>query len=337
MLERSPRLSSTLMRPATVWAEPLKHIVETCAARRGISASSFARAAGVSLDSLGPRASMDALYRVWAEAMRDERRALPSMVAEALPLERLGPYGFALLTASSGAESLRFAARAYPWINGRTTLRVRDEQSTRVTLDVAAPTSIGEAASHVAIVSHVLFGLRRIVGEGAVRSVRFHQRAPKYARDLDAMLACRVEWDARVTEVEVDRARLDARPPLASPETSAVLRSHIERALSAGRASALTSMVEALAIGATAAELAARARVSDRTVRRRFASESTTLRSARDAARAERALTLLGEPGKSVTEVALALGFADSSTFARAFRRWHGASPSSVRPQRKPR
>jgi AraC family transcriptional regulator len=47
--------------------------------------------------------------------------------------------------------------------------------------------------------------------------------------------------------------------------------------------------------------------------------------------RIERAKALLAQPARSVTEIALALGFAETSSFSAAFRRMTGSSPSAFR------
>ena len=39
----------------------------------------------------------------------------------------------------------------------------------------------------------------------------------------------------------------------------------------------------------------------------------------------------LRQPGMSITQLAFLLGFADVSSFSRAFRKWYGASPSQLR------
>ena len=53
--------------------------------------------------------------------------------------------------------------------------------------------------------------------------------------------------------------------------------------------------------------------------------------------RVERAaVQLLYNPGMSITEIALGCGFSSSSTFARAFKAFHGISASEFRKNRKP-
>ncbi|PKM21384.1 MAG: AraC family transcriptional regulator, partial [Gammaproteobacteria bacterium HGW-Gammaproteobacteria-14] len=68
--------------------------------------------------------------------------------------------------------------------------------------------------------------------------------------------------------------------------------------------------------------------MSGRTMRRRLAEEGTSYQQELDAVREKLARDYFRRGGQSVTEVAMMLGFADSSAFAKAFRRWTGMSPS---------
>lgn len=68
--------------------------------------------------------------------------------------------------------------------------------------------------------------------------------------------------------------------------------------------------------------------MSGRTLRRKLAEEGTTYQRELDAVRQKIAEDYFRRGGTSVTELALGLGFADSSAFAKAFRRWTGASPT---------
>jgi len=72
--------------------------------------------------------------------------------------------------------------------------------------------------------------------------------------------------------------------------------------------------------------------VSPRTLRRRLAKEGTTLSRLLDEARLHRARNYLQHtPATTVTEIAQVLGYADETSFRRAFKRWTGESPKAYR------
>lgn len=71
--------------------------------------------------------------------------------------------------------------------------------------------------------------------------------------------------------------------------------------------------------------------MTSRTLNRRFNQIGTNYRDLLDKYRYERALRLLEKKMKSITEVAYELGYADISSFTRAFKRWSGGvSPSTL-------
>jgi AraC-like DNA-binding protein len=68
--------------------------------------------------------------------------------------------------------------------------------------------------------------------------------------------------------------------------------------------------------------------MSGRTLSRKLAEDSTTYQQILDAVREKLATEYFSRGGESVTQIALVLGFTDSSNFAKAFRRWTGLSPT---------
>lgn len=71
--------------------------------------------------------------------------------------------------------------------------------------------------------------------------------------------------------------------------------------------------------------------LSSRSLQRRLREEATSYAEVAESLRKEKAQLLLRDRHLTVYEVGFLLGYADSSAFYRAFRRWHGISPSKFR------
>jgi AraC-like DNA-binding protein len=77
--------------------------------------------------------------------------------------------------------------------------------------------------------------------------------------------------------------------------------------------------------------LAANLCISASTLRRRLADEGQTYQGLKDSVRKELAIVWLAEPHISFAEIAARLGFADASSFYKAFRKWSGSNPGHYR------
>jgi AraC-like DNA-binding protein len=105
--------------------------------------------------------------------------------------------------------------------------------------------------------------------------------------------------------------------------------STLERALRA-------RLREALAQGhADAARMAELLGVSERTLQRRLADIGRSFSDVVEDFRREEAARLLASPGLPLVEVASRLGYAEQTSFTRAFRRWTGTTPGAWRDERR--
>jgi AraC-like DNA-binding protein len=68
-----------------------------------------------------------------------------------------------------------------------------------------------------------------------------------------------------------------------------------------------------------------------RTLHRRLAASGTNFRALVDACRYEIARQMLHDSDSDIGRIAYVLDYADTSAFARAFRRWSGTTPSDWR------
>ncbi|MNF70639.1 HTH-type transcriptional regulator VirS [compost metagenome] len=76
---------------------------------------------------------------------------------------------------------------------------------------------------------------------------------------------------------------------------------------------------------------AARLCISASTLRRRLAEEGQTYQALKDSVRKELAILWLADPELSFSDIATRLGFADASSFYKAFRKWCGSNPGHYR------
>ncbi len=72
-------------------------------------------------------------------------------------------------------------------------------------------------------------------------------------------------------------------------------------------------------------------KVEPRSLQRRLKQEGVSFRSLMDDWRRARALALITRTRLPLSEISLALGYADQSIFSRAFQRWYGEAPLSYR------
>ena len=82
-------------------------------------------------------------------------------------------------------------------------------------------------------------------------------------------------------------------------------------------------------------EVSRRLNMSSRTVERRLHEEGSSLRAIKDALRRDLALSRMQKSDQSVARIATSLGYADTSTFFRAFTAWTGCSPTVYRRRTK--
>jgi AraC-like DNA-binding protein len=78
-------------------------------------------------------------------------------------------------------------------------------------------------------------------------------------------------------------------------------------------------------------EIAAHMHITPRTLQRKLQEEHTSFRLLSDLIKQELACSLLNNKNLSIAQIAYRLGYAEPSTFQRAFRIWTGKSPNAFR------
>jgi AraC-like DNA-binding protein len=94
-------------------------------------------------------------------------------------------------------------------------------------------------------------------------------------------------------------------------------------------------LLEELRLGAPSlARLAARMRMSERTLQRNLGREGASMQALLDEVRHQLSLRHLAESKESIAEISFLLGFAEVRACHRAFKRWTGLTPAAYRQAR---
>ena len=152
---------------------------------------------------------------------------------------------------------------------------------------------------------------------------------------------CPVEFEQAFSGVQIDNSVLDQPLPQADPQLAQVHERYTNArlaAISINSASVpeirrwLTARIgPVLPRRSDAAEALG---ISERSLARRLREQGQTFDGLVDDVRREKALQAVADSSSSLPEIAEALGFAEVSTFYRAFRRWTGMPPVRWRKQK---
>ncbi|WP_437631189.1 AraC family transcriptional regulator [Sorangium sp. So ce854] len=314
------------------------------AAAEGVAPAELLAAAGVDPADLAdpdmrfPRAVEARLWCEAARLLRDDCFGLH--LSERLPVDGLGALGFAVRSSGTVGEAYERVARYLRLVARGPSLEIRiDGDVARLRHE---PPRSGPAPSRHAI-EFFLCNLVVLAKRGAdpaftPRAARLRHAAPARVDEHRRLFGAGLRFGEEHDELVIERAFLATPQAHAEPVLCEVLDQHL--ASVAAALPAETSFVER-ARSAIAAELAhgepalpaiaARLRMSPRSVQRRLKEAGTSLSSLLDRLRADLAVRYLSESRDSIPEIAFLLGFSEVSTFHRAFKRWTGVTPATYR------
>ena len=137
------------------------------------------------------------------------------------------------------------------------------------------------------------------------------------------------QFNAERTALVVPASVLDHRLADDDPEQLQILEAQAHARDDLGMVFRLrrTLRILLLAQGASGDQVARLLLMHHRTLNRRLKAEGTTFQELLDEVRFEAACQLLDTARIPITEIAASLGYAETSAFSRAFRRWSGATP----------
>lgn len=255
--------------------------------------------------------------------------------AESPPFRIESPLGYVIASSPTLRESLLLMIR-YQGLHSDVPVLSLDERGDHVALLVRLPEP-PPATSHQ--VEHVCALFKRmcawIVGPTfRLLGVRFRHAGPSSAAEHERIFECPPQFH------QTENALLLARPMLSRPSLFAnpdvlvavqpiASRLLVERQSGDWVLRVRTVLQTQLAAPCRIESVARQLGMSRRTLQRKLAAEGSAFEKVLEECRRDRALELMRE--ETISTVASAIGFSDAQTFARAFRRWTGASPAAHR------
>jgi AraC-like DNA-binding protein len=287
-----------------------------------------------------PRIAAESMMEIWGELGTALGASdLGIELATSSRLEDLGVLGFAVMTAMSAKKGLETFVKYSALLNDTNRWEVAVERRTiEIRLFAERPKTLGARLSHETAIGQMVGAIRQLCGDDAdpVR-VDFQHAAPKSTRMHRDYLRCRVSFDAPHHRLLFDRSLFDAEPRTANEAMFEYLCARTEAELETLMPRPIASRVEgevarAIALGEKhdMRAIAARLAMAERSLRRALERGGTSFRAIVDAARRERACSLLSNGRVAVTRAAFDSGFSDASAFSHACRRWFGRSPSEL-------
>lgn len=321
-------------------------------ARAALALAEGARALGVAMDLavLAPTLRDDArLELIPAEEhlavaraiYEDPRETLGIELAQALPLEITGLWGFLLRSSPTLGDMLRRAERYMRVVNRYTEFALVDHgRQFSMSCPHPDPSPYGRREQVVfTLLGHWMAWGRQLTRMPLrVDEARFRWSGPRDREPFERFFGGTVRFGADEDALWLPSDALQLPLLESTPElgvqfeayaTALVRRMTSPPGLVEGVRHAIA---EGLLSGAAGEEaVAQRLAMTVRTMHRRLKEHHTSFRGLRDDLMRERAEALLRERRVPIAEVSYLLGYGEPSNFHRAFRRWTGRTPAQWR------
>ena len=254
-----------------------------------------------------------------------------------------GAIGFLVQSAPDMRTALDLAVRHYRLHNPNAMIDLAERDSF-ATLRYAILQKGIEGSEHIldeamAIAFNVM---RTLCGQKWLPiEVRFAHASPPELAPFRKFFRAPLRFDAHETALVFARHWLDPAPAGADPLLNKMMAQRVNE-MESHSSEVLVSVIisrmlpSLLAVqGASLAAVAKRVGLGERTLNRRLAVEGTSFMQLREQARHTLARQLLENTRMPANEIAIHLGYANTSALTRAFHRWTGMGPAQWRASRR--
>lgn len=328
-----------MVNEATVSILVVRSILED-AVKAGVAADALCAAVGLNpalLEDPDARIPFPTHVAFWREVVTRSGDAYFGLHSgERFQLPMLGVVGYIAANAANFGEALQrivhysalVSNASVPWCS-------LDAQVGRIGMHIVNP--VHHVVERMLTVL-VMFG-RQLTGiEWAPLTVHFQHPPPPDQSEYRRIFQAPVYFNQPENMAMVARTVLDFPNKRADPELCRYLQRHADNLLvQYARPATFVDQVRHQVLeglrrqDVNAARLARLLGMSPRTLHRRLQEHGTSYQTLLDAVRCDLAHSYLGERHLAIDEVAFLLGFAETSTFYRAFKRWTGVTPGEYR------
>ena len=318
---------------------PLPRNLLDAIADAGVDVADTAREAGVDPAALESGVTFPQAQRFIGVAWRRlDDPAFGLRAGCVLRPERYGISGLTAMASPTFGAALQRKARYNRLVWGDS-YRIRQDTQEFTVLTEAPDESNpwGYSKVDLEFASLITFGRRFASADMAPIKVALRRPEPSFTALYQEVFRCPIAFAQPANSICFSQA--DAKRPLISAEHRAAewlefgARAALEKMDDSGVTPRVRAQLERMLQGdePTLAAIASELCMSERTLQRRLTAEGQTFRRVLDEMRRDVAQRSLAAGKRNVTELAYLLGFEDSNSFYRSFRRWTGTTPESYR------
>ena len=318
-------------------------LLDACGAM-GMDTNALLAAAGLTRDAVSDpdtRIPVEKMTALWREAYaRAGDPDLALHAVEALPFGAYTVIDFMARTSETIGAALARISRYFPLINTVVELPISyaGDDVRLDMIDRRGDSTLPRAYAEYTLAA-VFLRTRLAAGiEFPLVRVEFAYEAPPDFCEHARIFGCEVRFGADRTGFVIARSVWDTPVQRSDSGLTEVLERHAQMLMaqlprvSDAIARVRAAIQDQLKGGDPSLDNVARSLgTSRRSLQRRLADENLTYARVLDDVRSTMARAYLGQRELSIAEVAYLLGFAEQSSFTRAFRRWTGVSPAEFR------
>lgn len=275
--------------------------------------------------------------------------ALPDVPALGLKLgsrynvSTFGIWGFAMRTSRNLKDALTHALRFLPLSTAYCQIGTfQTSDSIGITMDAS---DIPEHLRQFLLERDMATGIN-LLRELSLNSLplkRVELKGPRldYADEITQFCGVEPHFNCEANALLVDRFATEKTLPTYDAYLVRMLEDQCRQQLERRQQNRVTESVRELLLGplglaANIDDVAQALHLSTRSLRRKLEAEDTSFRHLLESERKHLATQLLAGSRMTLDELALHLGYSETASFTRAFRRWTGTSPGEFRKSRLP-